>query len=314
MYQWCRVVLTALIAICVSALAVAQSIERKPGTEIHANAYSEVTVQSYQECEQRCLADNTCTALEYYKEQPSKQCGLHSKVGKLGPKSTVDVGIKVAGSRRQIPVVAGSFERRENTETYTDTYTDATLGSYEECEQMCLADDRCKIAEYYKDRTSKQCGLHETVGQLAAKSNVVVGIKRAGVQATLRQSPPTPIVAAPESSLEDEGTIWKLNDSTLVLTIDDDDVWTFRYLSPRPGMVEEGVKRGTVLFKGKTDGERIWGTAYRFSKRCGPLPYEVSGEFELDGILLLRGTGASGTDLRCIVTKWTEYSIDINPT
>jgi PAN domain len=80
MYQWCRVVLTALIAICVSALAVAQSIERKPGTEIHANAYSEVTVQSYQECEQRCLADNTCTALEYYKEQPSKQCGLHSKV------------------------------------------------------------------------------------------------------------------------------------------------------------------------------------------------------------------------------------------
>jgi hypothetical protein len=130
-----------------------------------------------------------------------------------------------------------------------------------------------------------------------------------------RRAPPprSPEAAAYRSDgLEDEGTLWTLQGSSLVLTIDGD-TWTFRYLEPRPGMIEEGVRRGTILFKGREHGEGLAGTAYRFSKRCGALPYEVSGEFEADGSLVLAGDGARGLDRSCTVTQTEHYTLEFTP-
>ncbi|MFM9942157.1 MAG: SH3 domain-containing protein [Hyphomicrobiaceae bacterium] len=122
-----------------------------------------------------------------------------------------------------------------------------------------------------------------------------------------------PEVASYQSDgLEDEGTRWILKGSTFVLTIEDD-MWIFRYLDPRPGMVEEGVRRGTILFKGREYGYGLTGTAYRFSKRCGVLPYEVSGDFEPDGSLTLTGTGARGLDRACNTTQTEHYTLEFQP-
>lgn len=122
-----------------------------------------------------------------------------------------------------------------------------------------------------------------------------------------------PAVAGYRSDgLEDAGTRWTLNGSTLVLTVDGD-VWTFRYLEPRQGLVEEGVRRGTLLFKGREDETGLVGTAYRFSKRCGARAYEVRGEFDLDGTLTLAGAGPRGLGRSCEVTQTEHYTLGFEP-
>lgn len=122
-----------------------------------------------------------------------------------------------------------------------------------------------------------------------------------------------PAVAGYRSNgLEDAGTRWTLNGSTLVLTVDGD-VWTFRYLEPRQGLVEEGVRRGTLLFKGREDETGLIGTAYRFSKRCGARAYEVRGEFHPEGTLTLEGAGPRGLGRSCEVTQTEDYVLDFHP-
>jgi hypothetical protein len=56
----------------------------------------------------------------------------------------------------------------------------------------------------------------------------------------------------------------------------------FRYDVPRPGMAEEGVRAGTLLFKGRVINGQYAGRAYMFSKKCGSVPYEVSGLISSD--------------------------------
>jgi hypothetical protein len=77
-------------------------------------------------------------------------------------------------------------------------------------------------------------------------------------------------------------SLWSVNGSTVCL-IADGDRRTLRYEEPRPGMREEGVQRGTLLFEGRLDGSTLTGTAYVFSGRCGrAFPYPVSGRMEPD--------------------------------
>jgi hypothetical protein len=69
-------------------------IERRPGYELEANNYREQKVASLEDCEQMCLADRNCAALEFYREQRS--CGLFRQVPSLRPARNIDVGIKRA--------------------------------------------------------------------------------------------------------------------------------------------------------------------------------------------------------------------------
>jgi hypothetical protein len=52
----------------------------------------------------------------------------------------------------------------------------------------------------------------------------------------------------------------------------------FIYAEPRSGLLEVGVRQGTVLFDGTRQGRRYQGRAYVFSWACGPIPYEVNGD------------------------------------
>src|SRR6516164_973950 len=80
-------------------------------------------------------------------------------------------------------------------------------------------------------------------------------------------------------------SFWTHNGSEMRLHVDGSSR-TFLYERPRPGIAAEGVKRGTVLFQGSltekgTDNVEssveYSGTAFIFSARCGPQPYQVSG-------------------------------------
>jgi hypothetical protein len=71
-------------------------------------------------------------------------------------------------------------------------------------------------------------------------------------------------------------SIWEHNGSTLQLR-EEGAVRSFSYSKPRAELQKAGVEDGTVLFEGKKTGNRFSGTAYRFSKGCGPIGYKVEG-------------------------------------
>ena len=56
----------------------------------------------------------------------------------------------------------------------------------------------------------------------------------------------------------------------------------FFYETPRPGMVEVGVKPGTLLFVGKRVGMTYAGLAYRFWRACRQEGYRVRGSVSAD--------------------------------
>ena len=71
-------------------------------------------------------------------------------------------------------------------------------------------------------------------------------------------------------------TVWEHNGSTVQLH-EEGTLRSFRYSDPRADLQKAGVENGTVLFEGKKAGNRFSGTAYRFSKGCGAIGYEVDG-------------------------------------
>jgi hypothetical protein len=71
-------------------------------------------------------------------------------------------------------------------------------------------------------------------------------------------------------------SVWEHNGSTLQLR-EEGALRSFRYSKPRAELQKAGVEDGTVLFEGKKIGNRFSGTAYRFSKGCGAVGYEVEG-------------------------------------
>ena len=71
-------------------------------------------------------------------------------------------------------------------------------------------------------------------------------------------------------------TVWSHNGSTLRL-VSNGATRRFYYDDPRPGMRDEGVTSGTLLFEGTRTGDRYTGVAFVFSSRCGRRSYPVAG-------------------------------------
>jgi Trypsin len=56
----------------------------------------------------------------------------------------------------------------------------------------------------------------------------------------------------------------------------------FYYVAPRQGLLDVGVRSGTLLFSGRRSGNSYSGTAYIFNNRCGPIGYAVTGDVGSD--------------------------------
>jgi hypothetical protein len=81
---------------------------------------------------------------------------------------------------------------------------------------------------------------------------------------------------------KDAGSRWSHNGSAMYLVASAGTVRKFFYETPRPGMLEVGVKFGTLLFEGKRVGDEYVGTAYRFWPNCRPEGYRVQGPISDD--------------------------------
>lgn len=78
---------------------------------------------------------------------------------------------------------------------------------------------------------------------------------------------------------------WDHNGSAMSLQVSGSTV-RFFYQQPRPGMLQAGAQPGSLLFDGQRSGTQIWGTAYVFSRSCGPQPYAVQGEIVDNGVVM----------------------------
>jgi hypothetical protein len=82
---------------------------------------------------------------------------------------------------------------------------------------------------------------------------------------------------SPRPTLVDNSD-WNHNGSTMSLRLSGSEI-KFYYRQPRPGMIAEGVRSGTLLFSGRRSGDQVSGTAYVFNRHCDEgFPYRVNGE------------------------------------
>ena len=73
-----------------------------------------------------------------------------------------------------------------------------------------------------------------------------------------------------------ESTLWDHNGSVVyLLTLGA--AREFHYKEPRGEVVEAGARSGALLFRGTVANGQFAGTAFIFDRRCGQLPYPVSG-------------------------------------
>ena len=105
---------------------------------------------------------------------------------------------------------------------------------------------------------------------------------------------------------------WRHNNSIVGLYADGE-FRQFRYEQPRQGMLDEGVRKGTILFKGKKAGDAYRGTAYVFSQRCSATPYSVSGTLSADSQqIVLTGQAPANLNARCQPTTFRHETLQFD--
>jgi hypothetical protein len=77
-----------------------------------------------------------------------------------------------------------------------------------------------------------------------------------------------------------------------------------QYIQPRVGLLEVGVRPGTILLQGRWSGPPpglLTGTAFVFTGICPPTPYRVEGSMAPDGSLVLTGPAPVVDPYSCTV-------------
>jgi hypothetical protein len=95
-------------------------------------------------------------------------------------------------------------------------------------------------------------------------------------------------------------TLWEHNGSLVSLSANGSHR-QFHYQAPAADLLQLGVQPGTLLFDGRRDGARYAGTAYVFSRACGPLPYPVAGPVSPDQRSVTMYGKAPVVDANCLV-------------
>jgi hypothetical protein len=103
------------------------------------------------------------------------------------------------------------------------------------------------------------------------------------------------VPVAPQIALEKH---WNHNGSLLKLETDKA-TRRFVFTEPREGLRQVGVTQGMVAFEGSQSGDVYEGTAYVFSRICGPVGYPVSGSVARDERSIILKGYAPYVDAQC---------------
>jgi hypothetical protein len=115
-------------------------------------------------------------------------------------------------------------------------------------------------------------------GHLSVAALALVALAAAGLGAHAQ----TQIASA-------EPTLWDHNGSVMYLVANGHSR-EFYYQKPRTGMLEVGVRPGSLLFRGEIENGQYSGTAYIFNTHCGQIPFQVKGAIlENDERIVLTG-------------------------
>jgi hypothetical protein len=122
---------------------------------------------------------------------------------------------------------------------------------------------------------------------VAVRKRMALASQGGGAAESVTRRAPTPPAPAPEprearsSQSYSVSSYWDHNGSLMALSANGDSR-VFYYETPREPIAKAGVTKGTLLFKGRFAGRRYTGQAYLFSRKCGPIAYEVSGQVSAD--------------------------------
>jgi len=127
----------------------------------------------------------------------------------------------------------------------------------------------------------RYCPLRGPMGRLRRyrSRHSVPSMKRILLSAFLLFGPALPASAGQVRYVDHNGSLMSIEARAGFVTI--------RYVEPKPSLWDWGVRPGTLLFEGAWHGPVLVGTAYVFG--CGPIPYNVSGGPDPNGVLVLRG-------------------------
>ena len=96
-------------------------------------------------------------------------------------------------------------------------------------------------------------------------------------------------------------TYWYHNGSTIYLAVNGSSR-QFIYENPRPGMLEAGAKKGSLLFTGLSGHNTYDGTAFIFRGHCGQFSYHVTGPILEEGRKVVLHGEAPRVNDQCKVT------------
>jgi hypothetical protein len=194
-------------------------------------------------------------------------------------------GTNVAG-------IAWAFTPRCAPESYEITGSFSTDGQALTLKGRApVRDATCKITSY------------EEKNLLFTKKSAATAPPVSSVFPPVAPVTPTPTPAAPGRSY------WSHNQSTIYLVANGASRELY-YDKPRPGMVAVGARPGSLLFSGTYANGNYSGTAFIFSKRCGTLPYQVSGPVTNNYELITLHGQRPNADANCNITRYSPDTLE----
>jgi TIR domain len=174
-----------------------------------------------------------------------------------------------------------------------------------------LAEQRRRDAETATAAAlEKQRQAEQSQREAEAAAAAAIERQRATVAAESAQAPATtsalPTEQSPEAARQ---TFWSHNGSIVYLVVDGQHR-KFYYERPRPGMVQAGASKGSLLFDGEFQGSSYAGTAYVFDNRCGPRTYYVVGPILDEGSRVVMRGSAPRVDHDCQVTSYLNDTLE----
>jgi hypothetical protein len=134
-----------------------------------------------------------------------------------------------------------------------------------ECLRKCRVNGRCKAFTVVHAAEYDVCQLKTSTGQLAREEFSDTGVLERNVGVTQT------------AGNENQGVSRWMHNGSVVTLAADGAKREFYYFEPHKGLINVGVKPGTLLFSGRRSGPTYSGTAYIFNKHCGPVAYQVTG-------------------------------------